>query len=166
MTSKIYKSAQGKTVDLGALILENETVRAVGNMNVNARGDVLNSANKVIESKNRQVQRQYKRQSTNVISTPNIASGTIEALARQKEADPPKEKASKVKKSENSSEESSADIIAEIIEPVIEPIVEPTPVETPRGGLAAAIARSQAVKQELMKNPRQLAQERAGVKKI
>lgn len=62
MTSKIYKSAQGKTVDLGALILQNEQVRAVGNMGVNAAGALIDSNNQVIDQRNQQVQRQYKRQ--------------------------------------------------------------------------------------------------------
>ena len=63
MTNKIYKSAQGKEVDLGSLFLKNEHVRAVGNMNVNARGDKLDGNNQVIEQKNRQSQRQYQKQS-------------------------------------------------------------------------------------------------------
>jgi hypothetical protein len=67
MTSKVYKSAMGKPVDIGALFLQNEQVRAVGNMNVNARGDLLDSANKVIDTKNRRVQRQYKK-TTNISS--------------------------------------------------------------------------------------------------
>jgi hypothetical protein len=62
MTSKIYKSAQGKTVDIGALILQNEQVRAVGNMGVNAAGALIDSNNQVIDQRNQQVQRQYKRQ--------------------------------------------------------------------------------------------------------
>ena len=33
--AKMYRSSQGKGIDLGALLLQNETVRAVGNMNVN-----------------------------------------------------------------------------------------------------------------------------------
>jgi hypothetical protein len=65
MTRKIYKSAMGKTVDLGALILQNEQVRAVGNMGVNAAGDVVDSTNQVIDQRNRQVQRQYQRQTNN-----------------------------------------------------------------------------------------------------
>lgn len=64
MTSKIYKSAQGKSVDLGALILQNENVRAVGNMGVNARGDLIDSSNRVIDQRNRQVQKQYKKQTS------------------------------------------------------------------------------------------------------
>jgi hypothetical protein len=62
MTSKVYKSAMGKTVDMGALILQNEQVRAVGNMGVNAAGDLVDSNNQVIDSRNRQVQRQYNKQ--------------------------------------------------------------------------------------------------------
>lgn len=62
MTQKIYKSANGKTVDMGSLMLKNEQVRAVGNMKVNARGDQINDDNKIIVSKPEQVQRQYQRQ--------------------------------------------------------------------------------------------------------
>lgn len=62
MTRKVYKTAMGKAVDLGALILQNEQVRAVGNMNVNAAGDVIDSNNQVIDQRNRQVQRQYNKQ--------------------------------------------------------------------------------------------------------
>lgn len=62
MTRKIYKTAQGKTVDMGALILQNEQVRAVGNMGVNAAGDMIDSNNQVINQRNRQVQRQYNKQ--------------------------------------------------------------------------------------------------------
>jgi hypothetical protein len=64
MTRKVYKSAMGKTVDLGSLILQNEQVRAVGNMGVNAAGDVIDSGNQVIDQRNRQVQRQYHRQTS------------------------------------------------------------------------------------------------------
>ena len=68
MTSKVYRSAQGKSVDLGTIMLQNAHVRAVGNMNVNARGDRLDSNNKVLETKPRQIQRQNAR-TTNVVAT-------------------------------------------------------------------------------------------------
>jgi len=157
MTQKIYKSAMGKTVDLGALILENENTRAVGNMNVNARGDVLDGTNRIIDPKNRQVQRQYKKQATNTSAMP-VATST--RATRQQRSAPSVE------------EVVTAEETEELVEEPIEVIAQPDPVaeETsspiPRGGLAAALAKSQAVKQELMKTPRQLAQERAGVKKI
>jgi len=62
MTNEVYRSANGKTVDMGALRLQNERVRAVGNMRVNARGDVINDANEVIRKKNEQVSKQYRQQ--------------------------------------------------------------------------------------------------------
>ena len=64
MTSKVYKSAQGKAVDMGRLQLQNENVRAVGNMKVNARGDMVDDMNRVISTKAEQVNKQYKTQTT------------------------------------------------------------------------------------------------------
>ena len=65
MTQKIYKSARGKQIDVGSLRLQNENVRAVGNMGVNARGDRIDSQGAVIDPKNQQLQRRIQRQ-TNV----------------------------------------------------------------------------------------------------
>lgn len=62
MTQKIYKTANGKTIDMGALMLKNENVRAVGNMKVNARGDLVDDMNNVIDPKTQQVNRQYNKQ--------------------------------------------------------------------------------------------------------
>jgi hypothetical protein len=61
MTSQVYKTAQGKNVDMGALRLQNENVRAVGNMNINARGDILDDQNQIISTKNQQLAQQYKQ---------------------------------------------------------------------------------------------------------
>ena len=52
---------------MGALVLRNEHTRAVGNQKVNARGDVLDGTNRIIDKKTQQAQRQYKRQA---IATP------------------------------------------------------------------------------------------------
>ena len=62
MTRKVYRTAQGKMVDLGSLQLRNETVRSVGNMKVNARGDEINERGQVIRKKTEQVSNQYQRQ--------------------------------------------------------------------------------------------------------
>jgi glycine cleavage system H lipoate-binding protein len=62
MTNEVYRSANGKTVDMGALRLQNERVRAVGNMRVNARGDVIDDNNEVIRTRNEQVNKQYQKQ--------------------------------------------------------------------------------------------------------
>jgi len=70
MTNEVYKSANGKAVDMGALRLQNEKVRAVGNMRVNARGDVINDNNEVIRTRNEQVNKQYQKQ-----TRPNLPKG-------------------------------------------------------------------------------------------
>ena len=62
MTKEVYKSARGKTVDMGALRLKNEKERAVGNMKVNARGDAVDDKNKSVHSKPQQVHQQYQKQ--------------------------------------------------------------------------------------------------------
>ena len=59
---KVYRSSQGKSIDLGALLLQNEQVRAVGNMGVNARGDRIDIQNKVIDPKVKISQRAYNKQ--------------------------------------------------------------------------------------------------------
>jgi hypothetical protein len=82
MTQKVYKTAMGKTVDMGQLMLENEQVRAVGNMNVNARGDLLDSGNRVIDPKPRQVQRQYQKQAARPTPIP-VSTGTRAARSQK-----------------------------------------------------------------------------------
>ena len=62
MTKQVYRTAQGKVIDMGSLALQNEHVRAVGNMNVNARGDLIDHENRVITSKPAMVQQQYNQQ--------------------------------------------------------------------------------------------------------
>ena len=65
MTKEIHRSANGKSVDMGALRLKNENVRAVGNMRVNARGDLVDDKNQIISTKNQQVNQNYNKQVTN-----------------------------------------------------------------------------------------------------
>ena len=55
------RSALGKEVNMGALIARNEKARAVGNMNVNARGDLVDSNNNVITSANKRVETNYNQ---------------------------------------------------------------------------------------------------------
>ena len=61
MSQRTYRTAQGREVDMGRLMLQNEHVRAVGNMKVNARGDMVDDQNRVIASKPQQVNNQYNK---------------------------------------------------------------------------------------------------------
>jgi hypothetical protein len=62
MAGNVYRTANGKQLDMRALSLKNETVRAVGNMKVNARGDVVNDNNRIIRTKPAQVHKQYSQE--------------------------------------------------------------------------------------------------------
>jgi hypothetical protein len=56
--SKIYNTAMGKRIDLDSILLKNEEVIAVGNMKVNARGDLLGAGGKIIKTRD-QVMKEY-----------------------------------------------------------------------------------------------------------
>lgn len=58
-------SAMGKPVDMAAIRSKNENVRAVGNMRVNARGDQIDSNNKVVAPAGQRVNRVYSRTTAN-----------------------------------------------------------------------------------------------------
>jgi hypothetical protein len=146
MTRKVYRTAQGKMVDLGALQLQNESVRAVGNMRVNARGDLIDSHNDSIDSRNQQVSKQYRRQTNNVSDT---------SVARKKD------QSTKVAGfPENKSTPAAS--------PAASPMTHPTaaPAETEASGLAAAIARARQIKQEPIRTAQDIAQNTEGVSKI
>jgi hypothetical protein len=48
---KIYRSMQGREVDMNKLINLNETTPAVGNMKVNARGDEIGPGGQIIRKR-------------------------------------------------------------------------------------------------------------------
>jgi hypothetical protein len=149
MTKKVYRTAQGQVVDLGELLLKNEEVRAVGNMGVNARGDIIDSQNRQVESRSKVVQKSYSRQ-TNVMDEPVLsrAPKKIDTVATVKE---------------------KTEVEVEGQDTADTPVEEASVVETKStesGGLAAAIARAREVKQTPLKTPREIAQEQSGVKKI
>lgn len=60
-----HRSALGRSVDMAALRAKNERTRAVGNMNVNARGDVIDSNNDVINDNNKRVNEYYMKSAMN-----------------------------------------------------------------------------------------------------
>ena len=137
MTKRVYKTAQGQLIDIGAIILQNETVRAVGNMNVNARGDLLDANNRVIDQKNQQVSRQHRKlsqSSTGTVSTQPLHTSTVSARQSRAVAPVP---------------ELEPDQIAELVAIELE-AGEPPPALT---GLASAIAKSKTSNTKTKSNP-------------
>jgi len=48
---QVYRSMQGKEVDMHKLVMQNEMTVAVGNVKVNARGDELGPGGKIIRKR-------------------------------------------------------------------------------------------------------------------
>lgn len=65
-----HVTAMGKSVDMAAIRAKNERTRAVGNMNVNARGDIIDSNNQVINDNAKRVNTMYQRTTTNLSAQP------------------------------------------------------------------------------------------------
>lgn len=193
-TRRTYRSSQGKSVDLGTLLLQNETVRAVGNMGVNARGDRIDNRGAVVDSKVQQSKRQYNKQIGPQDTIPQASRAPVAddippapvapdpyelQKSNAKEAEAFKEKRRAEKATAKAAKASKPKVVKTPvvdesflnIEPIQEPVVEvvPEPVAVapaPAKGLADAIARAKTIKQEQLKTPRQIAQEKSGVKKI
>jgi hypothetical protein len=57
----MHRSALGKNIYMSAMVSQNEKVRAVGNMNVNARGDIIDSHGRVVQGNTQRVNSMYKQ---------------------------------------------------------------------------------------------------------
>lgn len=135
MTQKVYRTAQGKVVDLGAMMVQNETVRAVGNMNVNARGDVIDNQGRVLATRGEQVNRSLKQQT-------NANSGPVPSSNRTPRApEPPKLSEAEQLELAQKERQVKRDALArgEKVE---------LRGDTPTQGLAAAMARAEKLKDQ------------------
>ncbi|HET8688589.1 MAG TPA: hypothetical protein VFM18_18400 [Methanosarcina sp.] len=78
MTVGVRKTARGQQIDMDKLKLVNENVSAVGNMHVNARGDILGTGNQIAVGRNAVMDQVYA-----VASAPS-EGGTPKSLAPQR----------------------------------------------------------------------------------
>jgi len=67
---RMYRTMQGKMVDIEKLRAANESVQAVGNMNVNARGDVVGPGGAIVTPKETVIKKYYERPKGRVDDTP------------------------------------------------------------------------------------------------
>jgi len=158
MNRRIYTSARGKKIDLGDVMLKNEDVRAVGNMPVNARGDIIDSNNKTVVPRNKNVAKHYSKQ-TNVVDEPVFATKAEARAAKAKTVDDTEsadeqtpvtvvEPTIQEQVSEKPSETES--IVEQAAEEMMEEVEETESTdqqEDKPSGLAAAIAKSRKVTQ-------------------
>ena len=67
---RMYRSMQGRMIDIEKLRAANEDIRAVGNMNVNARGDVLGAGGQIVTPKADVIAKYYEQPKGKVDDTP------------------------------------------------------------------------------------------------
>ena len=67
---RMYRTMQGRMVDIEKLRAANESVQAIGNMNVNARGDILGTGGKVVTPKETVIKKYYEQPKGMVSDTP------------------------------------------------------------------------------------------------
>jgi hypothetical protein len=75
---KVYRTAQGRELDIERLRLQNEMVPVIGNMKVNARGDQLGSGGKILKTREQIMDDHYRTRpdaNTNVPQDGPIPTG-------------------------------------------------------------------------------------------
>lgn len=155
--SKVYRTSKGQNLDIGALLLSNENTRAVGNMGVNARGDKINSENKIIKSRNDTMTQHYRK-----TYNKHVQDAPVYKSTKQAEQAKAQEPVQAVKEPVQAVQEPTPQPVQQ------EPIqnTDPAPQKVPMTGLAGAIAKARSVEQQEEKTARQMQQEQEGVKRI
>jgi len=82
---RVYTTANGKQINLDALISQNESTIAVGNMKVNARGDQLGPGGRIETGKNQVMQDYYKL--TTPVAVDKIESAQLSKKQKELEDD-------------------------------------------------------------------------------
>jgi hypothetical protein len=134
--SRVYKTARGKSVDMDKVKLANETTVAVGNMKVNARGDLIGVAGEIATGRNQIMDQVYAVDPAPY--SPN-SSGNFQ----QKKA-----------MMENNRAKELTDLVNNLVVPTPTATDEAAPVDTGvRGSLASSLAKTTSVVQEPLPKP-------------
>lgn len=153
---KAYRTAQGQTIDFDSLRSMNESVIAVGNMKVNAKGDELGPGGKVIRTRD-QVMRDYYALKTPVAVDENLPA---EIEAQQQAHQIPQEQGRAVDIPEPTIEADPEPIVVSADSGIDEEDMgEPETVETPaepalRSSFAGSVAKSVTITQKPLPNPK------------
>jgi hypothetical protein len=123
---KLYRTMQGRMVDIDKLRAANEAVQAVGNMNVNARGDVIGQGGKIIRTKDAVMKDYYQ--------TPKgVAQDTV---SREQSQPAPKAQPQVMNPTVKQIQEKPVKTVS-TFKPKAQSKVEPT--EEPKSGIDAAL---------------------------
>jgi hypothetical protein len=135
--SKVYKSVKGKMVDMDKVKLANESVTAVGNMRVNARGDLLGTGGSIAQGRNAIMDQVYAVESAPYSPNDPAAHDERQSLI------------------ENNKAKELHDLATTLVNTNPEPAAPAAPATAPaRGSLAGSVAKPVTVTQEAMPDPR------------
>ena len=137
--TKMYKTARGKTIDMDKVKLANETVTAVGNMKVNARGDKLGPGGEIIAGRNQVMDQVYSVPTGPKGYSPNDP----EVFAQQQAL---------IESSKAKDLHDLANNLVQATSPEV--LVDPVATPAARGSLASSVAKTVTVAQEPLPNPK------------
>ena len=138
--SNIYKTAKGKTVDIDKIKLSNENVMAVGNMKVNARGDLLDNNGKVAVARNQIMDKIYTVDPAPYSPNDPASFSEVNMI------------------NQNNKAKELHDLANNLVKPsdlsALEPSATTTAEPAVRGSLAASVAKPVTVTQQPLPNPK------------
>jgi len=141
---KIYRTAQGRQLDMETIRLQNELVPALGNMRVNARGDQLGPGGKIVKTREMIMDEYYKTRATaaidNIPQQSNIPT----------RSNPSRRKSDAITTSSKKPAEFTPDIAKPDEIKIEKEVASEKPAETKlKGGLAAAIAKTKSTEKKV-----------------
>jgi hypothetical protein len=140
--SKLYKTARGKGIDIDRIKLSNENTVAVGNMGVNARGDLIGAGKKITMGRNQIMDKVYAVPDAPSYS-PNDPKNHMER--------------------QSILEANNAKQLNDLVHNLTVPITPPTQTESQpvtlsvRGNLANSVAKPTTVEQKALPTPKEQA---------
>jgi GTP-sensing pleiotropic transcriptional regulator CodY len=80
----VVRTHKGKTIDMTALKQKNAKTIAVGNMRVNARGDLLGKGGKILKTKEQLTNEKYDKKRTKEVNTTASLNSSAEEMLKGK----------------------------------------------------------------------------------
>lgn len=144
---KIYRTAQGRQLDMETIRLQNELVPALGNMRVNARGDQLGPGGKIVKTREMIMDEYYKTQASPIENIPTQGDIPTRSNPSRRKSNPIP--TSSKRKTEFTPDDARPDDIAPVAKEIKAPKETKAPKEIKepklKGGLAAAVAKTKTL---------------------
>ena len=178
MAKKQYRTASGRLVDMETLALKNEYTIAVGNMNVNARGDQLGEGGQIVKTREEIMKEHYATKgavvpskSSREAATPTIEADTVDEVPAVQETVEPEvvEKDLDIDDVEGTMEDPNPAPVGDewVEDPDTGDFVKASEVDKPTTrGIAAASAGEKDISVPFVESEKQKSRKKQGVKRL